>query len=69
MVSPVSSCTGVQSGAAGRRLPRGAQENPRPKYERLAQARGDSTARLGRQNSKLCIPNDRHRTRALPQKG
>jgi hypothetical protein len=30
---------------------------------------GDRTGWLGRQDSKLCIPNDRHRTRALPQKG
>jgi hypothetical protein len=32
-------------------------------------ANRDRTDWLGRQDSKHCIPNDRHQTRALPQKG
>jgi hypothetical protein len=48
---------------------RGPGKSPTKVYERLTQARGDPTARLGRQNSKLCTPNDRIEPEGFRQKG
>jgi hypothetical protein len=66
--SPINTAALLES----TRRPSGIREMPR--YSAVLRrlrtlAGGDRTGWLGRQDSKLCIPNDRHRTRALPQKG
>jgi hypothetical protein len=64
--------TGASVAQFATRRPGGICEMPRYRADLKGHrplAGGDRTGWPGRRDSKRCIPNDRHRSRALPQKG